>query len=300
MNYSKEVEEMCIVAKGPKHGPAPIPEEGKWVQAKEVKDISGYTHGVGWCAPQQGACKLSLNVKDGIIEEALVETVGCSGMTHSAAMAAEILPGKTIMEALGGKKTLSEVRNIGALAAGYPFVLYSDLYDHRDFIRGVAQSSFSGILWTPEVRDAKSKEELIRRIQAVVFSCQCLINAWYCDRVPWADLDCEDEVRELLKLRESLVPMLKEAFDKYRDTGKPPIRALVMDYSDDSETYRIDDEYIFCDELLVAPIAAGHGDERDVYLPTSERWVDYFTGEEVGSGKIHVSTAGIPVYRKVR
>ena len=100
MNYSKEVEEMCIVAKGPKHGPAPIPEEGKWVQAKEVKDISGYTHGVGWCAPQQGACKLSLNVKDGIIEEALVETVGCSGMTHSAAMAAEILPGKTVMEAL--------------------------------------------------------------------------------------------------------------------------------------------------------------------------------------------------------
>jgi len=90
---------MCI-AKGPNHGPAPIPEEGKWVRAKEVTDISGLTHGVGWCAPQQGACKLTLNVKDGIIEEALVETIGCSGMTHSAAMASEILPGKTILEAL--------------------------------------------------------------------------------------------------------------------------------------------------------------------------------------------------------
>jgi NifU-like protein involved in Fe-S cluster formation len=88
------------VAKGPKHGPAPIPEEGKWVRAKEVKDISGLTHGVGWCAPQQGTCKLTLNVKDGVIQEALVETVGCSGMTHSAAMAAEVLPGKTILEAL--------------------------------------------------------------------------------------------------------------------------------------------------------------------------------------------------------
>ena len=86
--------------KGPNHGPAPIPEEGKWVQANEVTDISGLTHGVGWCAPQQGACKLTLNVKDGIIQEALVETIGCSGMTHSAAMAAEILPGKTILEAL--------------------------------------------------------------------------------------------------------------------------------------------------------------------------------------------------------
>lgn len=100
MHFSKEVEQMICVAKGPNHGPAPIPEEGKWVQAKEISDISGLTHGVGWCAPQQGACKLTLNVKDGIIQEALVETLGCSGMTHSAAMAGEILPGKTILEAL--------------------------------------------------------------------------------------------------------------------------------------------------------------------------------------------------------
>ena len=91
MIYSAEVQHMCPVAKGAYHGPAPIPEEGKWVQAKEIKDISGLTHGIGWCA---------LNIKDGIIEEALVETIGCSGMTHSAAMASEILIGKTILEAL--------------------------------------------------------------------------------------------------------------------------------------------------------------------------------------------------------
>ena len=100
MKYSSEVEAMCPLAKGVYHGPAPIPQEGKWTQAKEIKDISGFTHGIGWCAPQQGTCKLSLNVKDGIIQEALVETIGCSGMTHSAAMASEILPGKTILEAL--------------------------------------------------------------------------------------------------------------------------------------------------------------------------------------------------------
>ena len=88
------------VAQGVAHGCAPIPEEAKWVKSKEVKDISGLTHGVGWCAPQQGACKLTLNVKEGIIQEALVETIGCSGMTHSAAMAAEILPGRTVLEAL--------------------------------------------------------------------------------------------------------------------------------------------------------------------------------------------------------
>jgi NifU-like protein involved in Fe-S cluster formation len=100
MNYSSEVEEMYCIAKGPDHGPSPIPQEGQWNQVREVRDINGLTHGVGWCAPQQGACKLTLNIKDGIIEEALVETLGCTGMTHSAAMASEILPGKTIMEAL--------------------------------------------------------------------------------------------------------------------------------------------------------------------------------------------------------
>lgn len=100
MNYTSELEGMHCVAKGAKNGPAPIPQEGKWTPVKQVSDICGLTHGIGWCAPQQGACKLTLNVKSGIIEEALVEVIGCTGMTHSAAMASEILPGKTILEAL--------------------------------------------------------------------------------------------------------------------------------------------------------------------------------------------------------
>ena len=100
MEYSHEIKRMCTVGNNANHGCAPIPEEGKWVQAKDVTDISGLTHGIGWCAPQQGACKLTLNVKDGIIQECLIETIGCSGMTHSASMASEIMPGKTILEAL--------------------------------------------------------------------------------------------------------------------------------------------------------------------------------------------------------
>lgn len=100
MIYTQDVEKMCKVAQTATHGAAPIPEEGKWVQSKQISDISGLTHGVGWCAPQQGACKLTLNVKKGIIQEALIETLGCSGMTHSAAMASEILPGRTLLEAL--------------------------------------------------------------------------------------------------------------------------------------------------------------------------------------------------------
>ena len=100
MNYSKEVQEMCSVKVGASHGCAQIPQEGEWTYSREIKDISGLTHGIGWCAPQQGACKLTLNVKNGIIEEALIETIGCSGMTHSAAMASEAIVGKTLLEAV--------------------------------------------------------------------------------------------------------------------------------------------------------------------------------------------------------
>lgn len=100
MIYTKEVELMCPVHQGVHHGAAPVPEQAKWVKVKDVSDISGLTHGIGWCAPQQGACKITLNVKEGIIQECLVETIGCSGMTHPAAMASEILPGLTVMEAL--------------------------------------------------------------------------------------------------------------------------------------------------------------------------------------------------------
>lgn len=206
---------------------------------------------------------------------------------------------QTALQALEGVPTLSEVRNAGALSSSYPFVLYSDLYDHQDFIRGVVNSGFSDILWTPEVREGSSRKDLIRRIQAVVFSAQCLINAWYIEQAPWLEFDCEAEVKALLQERQKLVPMLKAAFDRYRDTGRPPIRALVMDYTDDPETYSIDDEYMFCEELLVAPMTEAHNDKRRVYLPQGE-WTDYWTGEPVSNGWFEVETEQIPVYRKKR
>lgn len=206
---------------------------------------------------------------------------------------------KTLLDALGDQPTLSEVRQLGALASSYPFVLYSDLYDHKDFIRALVNSGFSGILWAPEFRSAKSKEECIRRMQCVVFSAQCLVNAWNYNGIPWEVHDCVEEVKALLYEREKLIPMLKAAFRRYHETGIPPVRALVMDYTDDKETWNIDDEYLFCEDLLVAPIAANTGDERDVYLPVQAKWADYFTNEPVASGWIHVNTAGIPVYRRL-
>ena len=136
MQYSHEVKEMCCVKKGCNHGPAPIPQEGQWTQSKEIKDISGLTHGVGCCAPQQGACKLTLNVKNGVIEEALVETLGCSGMTHSAAMAGEILPGKTLLEALNTDlvcKSFTDARSPLSATTDFPWAR-----DSRTSERGCA------------------------------------------------------------------------------------------------------------------------------------------------------------------
>lgn len=100
MEITHEVERMKKVACPKGHGPAELPQEGNWTQVKEIRDISGLSHGIGWCAPQQGCCKLTLNVKNGVIQEALVETTGCTGATHGAAVAGEHLPGKTLLEAL--------------------------------------------------------------------------------------------------------------------------------------------------------------------------------------------------------
>lgn len=100
MEYAKDIEKMAAVFRCFNHGSSPIPQEGAFRKAVRVEDISGFSHSVGTCGLKQGACKLTLNVKEGIIEEALFECIGCSGMTQSAAMAAEILPGKTLLEAL--------------------------------------------------------------------------------------------------------------------------------------------------------------------------------------------------------
>lgn len=207
---------------------------------------------------------------------------------------------QTMMEAMDYKPTLGEVRSLGALAAPYPYVLYSDLYDHNDFIQGLVNSGFSGLLWAPELRSVNSGRELLRRLQVLVFSPQCVINAWFCEeRYPWTPYGCEKEVRKLLHLREKLIPRLKKAFDVYHKTGYPPIRALVMDFTDDTETYNVNDQYMFCDNILVAPISAeSESDERKVYLPKG-KWVDFFTRKETGSGWIDVKTKGIPVFEKI-
>lgn len=204
---------------------------------------------------------------------------------------------QALLEALGDKGTAGQVRNAGALAAPYPFALYSDLYDHKDYILGVVNAGFSGLLWEPELRRASSRVDLIRRLQTSVFSPQCMIDAWYAEEAPWIALGCEDDVRELLRLRKSLFPMLRKAYDRYLNEGVAICRALVSDYTDDPNTYNIDNEYIFCEDILVAPMTAAE-EEREVYLPQG-KWENFFTGEVYEAGKHICRGEAIPVYKKI-
>jgi alpha-D-xyloside xylohydrolase len=204
------------------------------------------------------------------------------------------------------RRTYNEVRNAHALAAPLPFVLYSDLYAHADFIRGVVNMGFSGLLWCPEVRHADSEEDLLRRLQAVIYSPQALVNAWYIKNPPWKQWRTEENnndaflpeadaltaaVRGLFKRRMALVPYLYAAFARYAQDGTPPFRALVMDYPDDPETHRIDDAWLIGDRMLVAPVTAGKT-TRDLYLPAGT-WQDFDTGAVFAGGQTH--TLNVPV-----
>ena len=213
------------------------------------------------------------------------------------------------------RRTYSQVRSSGALAAPLPFVLYSDLYDHKQFIRGVVNSGFSGLLWCPEVRDCANGDDLLRRLQTVVFSAHALINSWRIPSPPWKQTDIEknlagetmdtatyytEECRKLFALRMSLLPYLYSAFVEYSHTGKPPIRALVLDYPEDMEARMVDDEYLFGDSMLVCPLTYEDGTSRKVYLPQG-RWYNFFTGEEAEGGQmfeIHAAYDEIPEFVK--
>jgi alpha-D-xyloside xylohydrolase len=233
-----------------------------------------------------------------------------------------------------GQRTYGLVRSSGALAAPYPYVLYSDLYEHRQFVRAVAQEGFCGLLWTPEVRDSASPVELIRRLETVVFSPLAMVNAWYLRNPPWKQVNrqennrghfaphwesTEAQCRELLELRMKFIPWLHAAFARYHREGLPPFRPLVMDFPDDPGSRTVDDEYLMGDGLLVAPVIvpgsgkgratppepaaeeASDGEAtRSVYLPPGE-WQDFWTGKPQHGGakiQVRVPLGRIPLWVK--
>ncbi|MFL6449038.1 MAG: TIM-barrel domain-containing protein [Bryobacteraceae bacterium] len=212
------------------------------------------------------------------------------------------------------RATYSLVRSSGALATPYPFVLYSDLYEHRDFIRALVNSGFTGLLWCPEVRDAKNEEDLVRRLESVVFSPLAMVNAWYIKNPPWKQIDrvknnadqleanwqaLEARCREIIGWRMQLVPYLLSAFQAYGADGTPPFRALILDHPNDPNLANVDDEYMIGDRMLVAPLFAGEAD-RSITLPQGT-WCDFWTGKPVEGGSsfsVPGTAEKIPVFVK--
>ncbi len=193
-----------------------------------------------------------------------------------------------------GIRTYGLVRNAHAFSSPQPFVLYSDLYDHAEFIRGVTTSGFSGLLWVPEFRHAASPEDYVRRLQAMVLSPLMLLNIWMMPNPPWRQLVREKNVnnefyppeeqarleqltREALELRMRFLPYLYAAFAAYRFEGTPPFRALAMDYPQDERLRDVDYAWLAGDRLLVVPFRAGM---RELTLPLpAGKWRDFRTGE---------------------
>jgi alpha-D-xyloside xylohydrolase len=211
-------------------------------------------------------------------------------------------------------RTYGLVRSSGALAAPYPYVLYSDLYDHKELIRGLANAGFSGLLWTPELRDGSSPEDLIRRLQSVALSPMALINAWYIKNPPWKQvkrtennagefapdwLEVESKCRAVMEFRMRLIPYIHAAFVRYHRDGLPPFRAVVMDYPNDPRTWGVDNQFLVGESLLVAPAFTGEP-SRNIYLPEGD-WFDYWTGKRyTGKQQIHlqVPLEQIPIFVK--
>ncbi|WP_240163828.1 glycoside hydrolase family 31 protein [Spirosoma taeanense] len=215
-------------------------------------------------------------------------------------------------------RTFGLVRASNAGGTSFPYVIYNDYYKHQDFITALINSSFAGVLWTPEVRSSETSEEWLRRIQTVVFSPMAMINAWDSGTKPWSFADVSKPVQDMALLRMQMMPYWYSEFARYHFDGTPPFRAMNLEEGFTSEVKNelvttsleknpyaeavrkeIKDQYMAGEFLLVAPLFAGQT-RRTVTLPKGN-WYDFYTGELVGNGQQITASPGlnrIPVYVK--
>lgn len=204
------------------------------------------------------------------------------------------------------RRTLFDVRASYLFASPYATALYSDMYDHADFVRMIANSGFAGVNWSPELRETANEADLIRRLQTITMSAHMVVNGWYLDLPPWLQfnveknakrqllpnhVELEDKARKLINLRMSLLPYLYAAFAKYHFEGIPPFRPLVMDYPNDKNVWRIDNEYMMGESILCAPFIDS-ASTRTIYLPEGA-WYDFNNNKKYEGGKAYTITMSL-------
>ncbi len=270
------------------------------VSGYKIDEVDGYDR---WLWPDM------TTFPSGISGEQMRQTYGLLVQNHST----EIFKEKN-------QRTYGLIRASNGGGVRFPYVIYNDYYNHRDFITALINSGFSGILWTPEARASETAEEWLRRMQSVVFSPMAMINAWASGTKPWSYAEVADEVREMTLLRMQMMPYWYTEFAKYHFYGTPPCRAMNLEEgfqlnaqeAPSNENVNLEenpyaealrkevkDQYMAGEYLLVAPMFAGET-ARDVILPQG-RWYDFYTGEYVGNGEVISVSPGldkIPVYVK--
>ena len=207
------------------------------------------------------------------------------------------------------QRTYGLVRGSNAGASSHGFVIYSDYYEHRGYVTALTNCSMAGVLWTPEIRSARTPEEWLRRFQSVAFSPMLLLNAWYSGNKPWSFPEVTNEVRQVVQLRVRLLPYLYTAFADYQQKGIPPFRAMVLESGDQTSGMAIaraemqrqerTDQYMMGPSILVAPVFSGET-SREVALPRGN-WYDFYTGKSVGNGEtisIRTELGKIPLFVK--
>ncbi|NMA41943.1 MAG: ABC transporter substrate-binding protein [Oligosphaeraceae bacterium] len=200
------------------------------------------------------------------------------------------------------QRTYGLTRSSNCCAVSFPCILYNDRYDFHEYVTALCSCCFTGTLWCPELHDAKNAEDFLRRMQLIAFSPMVLINAWATELRPWMFPEVETAVRQVLELRQQLLPYLYTAFARYHQKGLPPIRSVFMDYGyylqTDNSAGKLDatknpyqvvneedinDQLIFGDSLMVCPIAPGTK-ERTVLFPPGN-WYDFYSGQLISQGK---------------
>ncbi|MGN6603852.1 MAG: TIM-barrel domain-containing protein [Ginsengibacter sp.] len=212
------------------------------------------------------------------------------------------------------RRTLFDVRASYLFASPFTSVLYSDMHDLHDYVRMIVNSGFAGVNWSPELRETSSDTELIRRMQTTLMSSHMVANCWYLDLPPWLQYNTDKNVKhellpnakqleasakKLIDLRMSLLPYLYSAFAEYHFNGTPPFRALVLDYPNDPDVWRIDDEYMMGRNILCAPFI-DTALSRTIYFPEGT-WYDFNTNKKYEGGKsylVKMSLDQIPMFVK--
>ena len=118
---------------------------------------------------------------------------------------------------------------------------------------------------------------------------------------PWLydDKDFLNYFRKCVELKYKLMPYVYAQAKESSENGWPMQRALLLEYPDDPGAWTVEDEYLFGNNLLVAPMLED-GNGRDVYLPGKDKWIDYQTGKVYNPGWNHIVCGELPIVIMVK